>query len=72
MRNLSIKEVKAKYQDEIMKIPGVVGIGIGGTEEKMVLTIMVEKRTSDLEKKLPLSLDNYPVIIQETGTFNAL
>jgi len=72
MRNLSIKEVKAKYQDDIMKIPGVVGIGIGGSEEKMVLTIMVSKRTPELENKIPLSLDNYPVVIQETGTFNAL
>jgi hypothetical protein len=72
MGNLSIKEVKAKYQDEIMKIPGVVGMGIGGTEEKMVLTIMVSKRTAEIETKLPLSLDNYPVVIEETGTFRAL
>lgn len=72
MPGLTIEEVQKKHQNEIMKISGVVGIGIGEVDGKKVLKVLVIKKTSELEKKLPKSLDGYLVVIEETGVIRPM
>jgi hypothetical protein len=71
MAQLTIEEVQSKYQDQIMEIPGVVGVGIGAVDSVKVIKVLVVKKNKDLEKKIPKKLDSYSVIVEETGEIKA-
>ncbi len=72
MAKLSINDVKKKYENKIMNIPGVVGIGIGKQDESDAITVLVVEKTATIDKKVPKQLKGFPVIVQETGTIRAL
>jgi len=63
---LAVKEevlrVKEKYEQNLLKIKGVTGIGVNGS-----VIIYVEKLTPELAAFLPKELDGIPVRIIETG-----
>jgi hypothetical protein len=73
--------VKARYEQELMNYPGVVGVGVGlrrrggRLEEQVCIVVMVrEKRhAADLspDELLPGELDGVPVDVQETGILRA-
>ncbi|MGD8777346.1 MAG: hypothetical protein PVH88_00105 [Ignavibacteria bacterium] len=70
---LSVKEVIEKHSDAIMKIEGVVGIYEGMLDDNSpVITIMVIKKSEALLKKLPTSMEGYPVTVDETGEIKPL
>ena len=71
MAQISVNDVKQKYQSKIMNIPGVVGIGVGKENESDAIMVLVVERTSVIEKKVPKQLKGFPVIIQETGVIRA-
>ncbi|MBN1481824.1 hypothetical protein EH223_05735 [candidate division KSB1 bacterium] len=72
MSLLSIHDVKKKYEEKIMNIPGVIGIGIGKQDDLDAITVLVVERTPLIEKKVPKKLKQFPVIIRETGVIRAL
>lgn len=72
MANISVNDVKKKYESKIMNIPGVVGIGVGKQDELDAITVLVVEKTPLIEKKVPQQLKGFPVIIQETGVIRAL
>jgi len=72
MSQPTIQEVRKKYQDQIMAVPGVVGIGIGAVDDTLVIKVLVVKKTPKLEKKIPKTLEGYQVVIQEAGVIRAL
>ena len=55
-----------------MKIPGVVGTGQGETANSPCIKVFVDKLTPELKEKIPDTIENYPVIIEETGKFKSL
>ena len=58
-----IRAVLDKHQEELMRLPGVVGVGVGQDEttgEPIILILMAEP-APDLEKDLPRKLDGYSV-----------
>ena len=57
-----VLRVKEKYEDYLLKIEGVTGIGVNGS-----IRIYVEKLTPQLARMLPRELDGIPVKIIETG-----
>lgn len=59
---MSVKAVKEKYEDYLLKLSGVTGVGLNGS-----IIIYVEKLTPQLTKVLPRKLDDIPVRIIETG-----
>ena len=64
----SIDEVIKTYSDSLMAIPGVVGVYHGLNDEgKSCLKVMVRKKTSEIEQRLPKKLEGYDVVIDETG-----
>lgn len=72
MPKLTIEQVQAKYQDRWMRIPGVVGAGIGAANGKPVIKVLVVKKTMELEQQIPKEAEGYPVVIEETGEIRAL
>lgn len=72
MRGRTVDQVQEKYQDRWMRIPGVMGVAIGGTMEKPLIKVLVVKKTRALEQKIPQEAEGYPVVIEETGEIRAL
>jgi hypothetical protein len=63
--------VLERHQDRLMSIPGVEGVGIGGSEDSPVIVVMVRKGGADIRKKLPARLEGYPVKVEVTGEITA-
>ena len=66
-----IAEVLAAHQDSLLALPGVVGVGVGECQGAPCLIVMAAKRSSELERRLPKTLEGYPVQLRVTGTFTA-
>ncbi len=68
----TIEEVLKEHTEELMSIPGVVGIGQGLCNDKPCIKVFVIEKTPELAQKIPNSLEGYQVIIEETGEIRAL
>lgn len=68
----SIGEVLRENREKLMSIPGVVGTAEGICDDKPCIKVYVAEKTAEIEKKIPASLDGYPVEVQETGEIQAL
>jgi hypothetical protein len=74
-------EVQAKYANDLMKKPNVVGVAVGYTSRNGVrspdvgVIVMVDHKvpSSQLSPNdlIPSELDGVPVDVQETGGFSA-
>ena len=69
MPTSDINAVLRAHEDELMAIPGVVGVYVGLMDDgkTLCLRVMVVKKTRDLERQVPKSLEGYAVVIEETG-----
>ena len=54
-----------------MAIPGVVGVAIGECRGAPCISVLVVAKTPELERRLPTSLDGYPVEARVTGKIEA-
>jgi hypothetical protein len=74
MPRRDINAVLSAHQDELMAIPGVVGVYVGLMDDGKIicLKVMVVKLTKDLERQVPSSLEGYPIVIEETGVIRPL
>ena len=72
MPRKSIKQVLNERADEWMSVPGVVGTTIGTFKGKPCIKIFTSSKPQELQAKFPSTVESYPVIIEETGTFHAL
>lgn len=72
MAERTIGQVKDAHTDEWMAIPGVEGVAIGLFEDKPCIKVLSSKKVEELRVRIPLVVEGYPVIIEETGTFRAL
>jgi len=73
--NMSIKSVKRKYEDQLMGLPNVTGIGIGEREGREVLKVFVTQKVPESELKpteiIPKVLDGYEVDVDDIGFVTA-
>ena len=72
MSQKTIEQVQEKHMAEWMAIPGVEGTAIGLFDNKPCVKIFVSEQTDQIRAKVPSIVEDYPVIIEETGTFHAL
>jgi len=74
MNRKDINDVLREHDDELLAIPGVVGVYVGvlADDKTPCLKIMVVKKSEDLEKAIPKTIDGYPVEIEETGIIRPL
>ena len=72
MSQKTIEQVQEKHIAEWMAIPGVEGIAIGIFDNKPCIKIFSSRNAAYLQAKIPSTIEGYPVIIEETGTFHAL
>lgn len=69
-----INEVLRNHDQALMALPGVAGVYVGllPDDKTPCLKVMVIKNTEELKKKIPKSLEGYPVIIEESGVIRPL
>ncbi len=74
MSRPDINEVLRAHDEELLAIPGVVGVYVGLLDDKKssCLKVMVVKKTAELEQRIPKSLEGYPVVIEETGVIRPM
>ncbi len=68
----TIVEVLKEHTEELMSMPGVVGIGQGLCNGKPCIKVLVIEKTPELAQKIPDNLEGYQVMIEETGEIRAL
>ena len=72
---MNIVKVKQKYEDRLMELPNVTGVGIGEKKEKEVIKVFVTKKVpeSNLQPQeiVPKSLEGCEVDVEEIGTVAA-
>jgi hypothetical protein len=64
-----INDVLRDHDDELMAIPGVVGVYVGlmPDERTPCLKVMAARKTPELDQKVPKSIEGYPVVVEESG-----
>ena len=69
MPTVDIFKVMEIHQDELMEVPGVVGIGIGQSETtgQRFISVLVDEMTPELQALLPTELEGFEVKPQVTG-----
>ena len=72
MPNASIDEVMKKHTGELMAVPGVVGVGEGVSRGTACIMVFVAKKDAEALRRIPASLDGYPVRVEASGEFRAL
>lgn len=68
----TIDSVLQQNTDQLMQIPGVVGVAQGLLNEKPCIIVYVVEKTSEINQKIPRQLSNFPVDIIESGEIRAL
>lgn len=63
----TIEEVIKEHTEELMSVPGVVGVGQGLCDSNPCIKVLVIEKTPEIDKKIPHVLDGYKVMIEVTG-----
>jgi hypothetical protein len=74
MTRKDINAVLKDHDKELLAIPGVVGVYVGllPDEKTPCLKVMVVNETEDLTRRIPKSIEGYPVLIEESGVIRPL
>ena len=74
MPDKDINHTLAAHQDELMSIPGVIGVFVGLAEDEKTECIRVMLKAPDpaAEKQIPKTLDGFRVITEVTGEIRPL
>jgi hypothetical protein len=67
----TVADVLRAHTAELMKIPGVVGTGEGEIRGEPAVVVMVSRRTSEVNSRVPHRLEGYPVEIKVVGDVRA-
>jgi hypothetical protein len=60
-------QVKARHEEQLLNVPGVVGVGIGLSKGQVVIKVFLEEMTPELMQRLPDTLDGFSVVPEVTG-----
>lgn len=72
---IDIQNIRQKYEDQIMELPNVTGVGIGDKAGKEVIKVFVTQKLPESELQpqeiVPKSLEEYETDVEEIGTVTA-
>lgn len=68
----TIQEVKARHEQDLMQLPGVVSIGVGrDAHGRPAIVVGLDKPRPETQSVLPQTLEGYPVRIEIIGPIKA-
>jgi hypothetical protein len=69
---VEIMDVQKKYEDAVLQLPNVTGIGIGLKADKQVIKVFVSQKLPEHILKpneiVPKKLDDYQTDVEEIGS----
>ncbi len=72
---MNIKQVMEQYEDQLMRLPNVKGVGIGEKEGKPVIKVLVAHKvpesTLQSHEIVPKILEGYQTDVEEVGEITA-
>lgn len=74
----NIRRIKEKYTPQLLKLKGVVGVGIGSkvvegrATDELTIVVLVDKKLPEHDQIIPKSLEGIPTDVQEAGVIKAL
>jgi len=68
---MTIEEALKKHTEELLAIPGVVGIGQGLCDGVPCLKVLVMERNPEIEQRIPDTVEGYRVEVEVTGRIRA-
>lgn len=68
----TVEQVLREHTDELMAVPGVVGVAVGRCDDTPCILVMVEKDSPELRRRIPAEIDGYPVRVEITGKIRSL
>lgn len=75
MTEMSIESVKSKYEDQLMQLPNVTGVGIGQKSGKEVIKVFVTHKvpesTLQPHEVVPKTLEGYKTDVEDIGYVTA-
>ncbi|MDJ0647737.1 MAG: hypothetical protein QNJ60_03440 [Xenococcaceae cyanobacterium MO_188.B19] len=73
MSNPTIEKVKADWEERLMAMPGVMGVGIGLTQDrqKTCIKVYVNRQSSAQADQIPQEIEGYPVEVEVRKPFRA-
>ena len=72
MSQKTIEQVQEEHTGQWLTIPGVEGTAIGLFEGKPCIKVFISVPADQIQAEIPSTVEDYPVIIEETGTFHVL
>src|SRR5436305_4056430 len=68
-----INAVLAAHDKELLAIPDVVGVYVGTLQDRRTpcLKVMLARKNSEAERKIPKVIEGYPVVVEVTGKIRA-
>lgn len=72
MQAIAIEVVLREHSRELLSLPGVVGVAESLCDGKPCIRVYVTATTRELERQLPVTLEGYPVTVEETGEIRPL
>jgi len=72
MTGKKVLEVLERHKNELMAIPGVVGVAEGRCNGEPCIKVYITRKTSEIAGKIPHQLEGFPVSVEETGEFKPL
>jgi hypothetical protein len=69
-----INAVLADHDKALLAIPDVVGVYVGTLEDRptLCLKVMLARKNSEAERKIPKVIEGYPVVVEVSGEIRAL
>lgn len=68
---MDIDDVLQKHQGWLMATAGVTGVGIGESQGRPAIVVMVMELAPDPKARIPASLDGIPVVVERSGEIQA-
>jgi hypothetical protein len=72
MTDKKILVVLERHKNQLMAIPGVVGVAEGRCNGKPCIKVYVIEKTPETAGKIPSRIEGFPVSVEETGEFKPL
>ncbi|MEH2309075.1 hypothetical protein [Nostoc sp.] len=67
----TIEQVKEQYESDLLRINGVVGVGISECEDKPCIKVYLENESLNVQKQIPKQLNGFKVDTQVMGSIQA-
>jgi len=69
-----INAVLAAHDKELLALPDVVGVYVGtlGDRRTLCLKVMLARKNPESERKIPRTIEGYPVVTEVTGEIRPL